>query len=271
MHYSWFAIIGLISSITKVQAAPAYSNGKCIPKSISTSSVVSTYPTTTSPTIYSTLSPSATSVLVIELPVKSSVPAVYSVPAVPSVPTVPSVPAVPVIQSVPTVPSVPVVPIQPSVPAATSYIQGILDEHNLARSAAGASPALLNLVWDTDLATSSLSWSLQLASNGGGLVHSGDHSFGENLAANYAKSASDPNTGKVASQMWYSEKSLYLSLGSPAVSNDPTFEGFGHYTQMVWRNSVKVGCGSAAVNGGKYTVTTCRYSPPGNYIGSKPF
>lgn len=152
-------------------------------------------------------------------------------------------------------------------PASNPYIQGILDVHNLARAATGAYPVLPDFTWDDKLAASSLAWSQQLAINGGGLVHSQSRDYGENLAADSNSSA---DQGKLASEMWYSEKAGYVKLGSPAISNDQSFEGYGHYTQMIWRGSVKVGCGSATAAGGM-TVTTCRYFPAGNMIGGKPF
>lgn len=40
----------------------------------------------------------------------------------------------------------------------------------------------------------------------------------------------------------------------------------GHYTQVLWHNSYKVGCGYTIAGG-----TLCNYSPGGNYIGQAPF
>jgi len=48
-------------------------------------------------------------------------------------------------------------------------------------------------------------------------------------------------------------------------------EAIGHYTQMVWKDTTKVGCAKAKVqsNGSEWTV--CRYTTPGNYEGEKPY
>ncbi|KAF8019719.1 hypothetical protein BT93_G0422 [Corymbia citriodora subsp. variegata] len=44
----------------------------------------------------------------------------------------------------------------------------------------------------------------------------------------------------------------------------------GHYTQVVWRNSVLLGCAKAkCATGG--TLVTCNYDPPGNVIGQKSY
>ncbi|KAM0899056.1 hypothetical protein ACQ4PT_021543 [Festuca glaucescens] len=45
----------------------------------------------------------------------------------------------------------------------------------------------------------------------------------------------------------------------------------GHYTQIVWRGTTKVGCAMASCAGGKGTIAVCKYNPPGNYVGMKPY
>ncbi|KAJ0009824.1 hypothetical protein Pint_34067 [Pistacia integerrima] len=44
----------------------------------------------------------------------------------------------------------------------------------------------------------------------------------------------------------------------------------GHYTQVVWRNSVRIGCAKVRCNNGG-TFIGCNYAPPGNYVGQKPY
>jgi hypothetical protein len=52
----------------------------------------------------------------------------------------------------------------------------------------------------------------------------------------------------------------------------------GHYTQVVWRTSVELGCGmtNCTANNpfggsGQWQLWVCNYSPPGNYVGEKPY
>lgn len=45
----------------------------------------------------------------------------------------------------------------------------------------------------------------------------------------------------------------------------------GHYTQMVWRTSTKVGCALAVCEDSKEQVWVCQYQPAGNRVGSKPY
>ena len=60
-----------------------------------------------------------------------------------------------------------------------------------------------------------------------------------------------------ASDAWYDE------INDPGYDfNNPGYRnGIGHFTQMVWKSTEKLGCGVS----GEYL--TCRYYPPGNYVG----
>ena len=49
--------------------------------------------------------------------------------------------------------------------------------------------------------------------------------------------------------------------------DNPGFKsGTGHFTQLVWKGSKKIGCG-AACNSKNKCYVTCNYYPAGNYIG----
>ena len=45
----------------------------------------------------------------------------------------------------------------------------------------------------------------------------------------------------------------------------------GHYTQIVWRDTLKVGCGMAACSDNHEQVWVCHYSPAGNISGESPY
>jgi len=45
----------------------------------------------------------------------------------------------------------------------------------------------------------------------------------------------------------------------------------GHYTQMVWHNTSKVGCGMAICSDSHEQVWVCHYSPAGNIVGETPY
>jgi hypothetical protein len=89
------------------------------------------------------------------------------------------------------------------------------------------------------------------------LSHENQNTYGENLAAGTHL------TPTQAVEMWASEQANYTYGNSYA-------PGTGHYTQLVWRDSVEIGCGMASC-GDRSVVISCRYSPPGNYMGQPPY
>jgi len=45
----------------------------------------------------------------------------------------------------------------------------------------------------------------------------------------------------------------------------------GHYTQVVWKNTSRVGCAFAVCEDSKEQVWVCQYQTPGNWVGEKPY
>jgi pathogenesis-related protein 1 len=92
--------------------------------------------------------------------------------------------------------------------------------------------------------------------------------YGENLAISNA-----PNyTPTDGARGWYAEKKDY----EPGTSIPKDFSMFkaGHYTQLVWSKTKKIGAGKAVVQTGDFagwTVIVCNYDPPGNWEGVAPF
>ena len=43
--------------------------------------------------------------------------------------------------------------------------------------------------------------------------------------------------------------------------------GTGHFTQVVWKTTTKVGCAVAYAADGKSTFVVAKYEKPGNYFG----
>ena len=87
-----------------------------------------------------------------------------------------------------------------------------------------------------------------------GFDHSGGE-YGENLAA--ATTGSMSPMGVV--DMWYAEVAQF----------DFVHGGFsmdtGHFTQLVWRGTTQVGCGTTTCN--DMQIWVCNYDPSGNYEG----
>lgn len=134
--------------------------------------------------------------------------------------------------------------------------QDFLNAHNSARAAVGVG----QMTWDNKVA----SYAQQYAKSHIGdcsLVHSGGP-YGENLAW-----SSGDLSGTDAVRMWVNEKANY-NYGSNTCASGKVC---GHYTQVVWRKSVRLGCAKVRCNNNKGTFIGCNYDPPGNYIGQKPY
>ena len=137
----------------------------------------------------------------------------------------------------------------------------ILAVHNQERAAVGVQP----LTWSDTLAASAQSWAQHLATSGE-FKHSPDTSYGENLAGfTLAEGVSAPGGGQ---SLWVEEKSNYVP-GTPILENN--FRNIGHYTQMVWKDTTQVGCGTATDNGHPFSILVCQYTPPGNRLGQLPY
>eukprot|EP01092_Planopodium_desertum_P013422 TRINITY_DN65058_c0_g1_i3.p1 TRINITY_DN65058_c0_g1~~TRINITY_DN65058_c0_g1_i3.p1 ORF type:complete len:809 (+),score=241.63 TRINITY_DN65058_c0_g1_i3:197-2428(+) len=86
---------------------------------------------------------------------------------------------------------------------------------------------------------------------------------GENLAWH---SSANPSGGpaKFAVDMWSNEANDYV------YSSNSCRSVCGHYTQIVWDDSINIGCGVSSCSQWKTTVV-CRYMAGGNYMGEKPY
>lgn len=45
---------------------------------------------------------------------------------------------------------------------------------------------------------------------------------------------------------------------------------YGHYSQVIWRDTKLIGAGVATCRNGSQ-IWVCNYDPPGNYIGEKVY
>ena len=137
----------------------------------------------------------------------------------------------------------------------------ILALHNRERRAAGAPP----LAWDEALAAAAASYGPALAARAS-LAHSAPATRigqGENLWMGTAAGFSiEEMVGS-----WAAEKSLFVPGVVPNVSRSGHFGDVGHYTQMIWRGSTRLGC--ALHRGGPNDYLICRYAPAGNVVGER--
>jgi uncharacterized protein YkwD len=141
----------------------------------------------------------------------------------------------------------PASPAPASLPAAA---RALLDAHNQLRARHCAPP----LRWSATLARTAQAWADRLARRGCPLEHSGG-ALGENLAS--ATPGALDHGGVV--RLWYSEIARYrFARGGFSAST-------GHFTQLVWRGSSELGCGSSRC--AELELWVCNYDPPGNVLG----
>ncbi|KAK1620610.1 hypothetical protein QYE76_026127 [Lolium multiflorum] len=131
-----------------------------------------------------------------------------------------------------------------------------LSQQNGVRAAMGLPP----LRWDERVA-SYARWYAQSRRNDCALVHSSGP-YGENLFWGSGTGWSPAQ----AVGAWLAEQPQYNYW-----ANSCNGRMCGHYTQIVWRQSTRVGCAMVECYNGKGTFITCNYDPPGNYVGMRPY
>jgi uncharacterized protein YkwD len=132
----------------------------------------------------------------------------------------------------------------------------VLAAHNSIRSKVGLPP----LAWSDDLAHVAQKWADKLAA-AGEFHHSTDNRYGENLFRISGDGATS-NAYEVVNA-WGAESASYHYESNSCQGE------CGHYTQIVWRETKKVGC--AVARDPKHEVWVCEYAPYGNVIGQRPF
>ena len=142
---------------------------------------------------------------------------------------------------------------------AQQFPSRILAAHNAVRMHAGVTP----LVWDPALGNSAAAYARTLA-----FTNTFQHSdrkarrgVGENL---WMGSRGAFSVERMVSD-WASEQRLFRAGLFPAVSRSGNWADVGHYTQIVWPSTTRVGCAIATNARADYLV--CHYSPAGNMDG----
>ncbi|MBS1488494.1 MAG: SCP-like extracellular [Bacteroidetes bacterium] len=142
--------------------------------------------------------------------------------------------------------------------------QKALDFHNRARKEVGTQP----LVWSAELAAYAQAWADHLANGTCEMEHRPHEGewkqvHGENI---YWGSSAGSFSVLSACEGWYGEIKDYHH---EAISRS-NFRQTGHYTQMVWKNTQRVGIARAVCQDGALIIVA-NYDPPGNYIGEKAY
>jgi hypothetical protein len=146
-----------------------------------------------------------------------------------------------------------------TIPPATAVAISITAFHNQVRAAAGVPP----IYWDHVLATSADSYAFELARTGR-WQHSapgGRPGQGENL---WMGTRGGFNVDQMLGG-WMSEGRMFRAGRFPDVSRTGNWTDVGHYSQMIWPGSIRVGC--ALRSSTRFDYLVCRYSPAGNVVG----
>ena len=139
----------------------------------------------------------------------------------------------------------------------------VLSAHNRERAAMGVE----KLSWDDELARGAQRWADYL-SRTGKFHHStqsrGRQALGENLWGGTAGHF----TAEHMIGRWIDEKEHFRRGKFPFNSETGDVADVGHYTQVIWRDTRRVGCALSDV--GAREIVVCRYAKPGNIAGSYP-
>ena len=132
--------------------------------------------------------------------------------------------------------------------------------HNLVRAAKWELP----FTWDFNLENYAKWWAGQRRRD-----CKVEHSFPEDgfkLGENIYWGNGDTWTPTDAVRAWADEEKYYRY----ATNTCEVGEICGHYTQIVWRNTRRIGCARVVCDSGDVFMT-CNYDPVGNYIGERPY
>lgn len=160
---------------------------------------------------------------------------------------------------------------QPTAPADDDFQGSALYHHNVHR-ANHSSP---EVTWDSKIA----GYAGQTAAKCvfGHDMDVGDGGYGQNIAM-WAVSSGAEDLGEAGAikmattDMWYNGeirnfRSEWYGQKSPDMSN---FDTWGHYTQVIWKGTTKLGCAvqfcpdGQMVDGMDAWYMVCNYGPPGN-------
>jgi pathogenesis-related protein 1 len=157
---------------------------------------------------------------------------------------------------------------------------GMTAEHNAARRELGVGTPLGELTWSENLAAYAREWSDNLAGRCGVIQHRAQTSYGENIAMRGSSRVVEAFGPDEAVAGWVAERECWdfgTIQGSERCDAQCVAQlnsnGCGHYTQVVWRNTQRLGCGySTCQNAGfTYEIWVCNYDPPGNFVGQTPY
>lgn len=162
---------------------------------------------------------------------------------------------------------------------------GMIEAHNAVRNRIGPPP----MSWSEQAAEQAQAWANTLARRGCEMRHNPDlQDHGQNLywagPAREVTVTRSAQTGEVVGrdtrtfvqeitakdvvESWASERRWYDYETNECRA--PKGQSCGHYTQIVWADTTKAGCGMTVCDS-KGQIWVCDYTPAGNVVGRRPY
>ena len=124
---------------------------------------------------------------------------------------------------------------------------------------------LRDMAWDSGLAAAAASYAAELAATG-----RWEHSPAETRVGQGENLWMGTHAAFTPEEMvddWMAERRLFRSGTFPNVSSSGSWHDVGHYTQLIWPATQRVGC--AVRSSADFDYLVCRYSGPGNVMGDR--
>lgn len=138
-------------------------------------------------------------------------------------------------------------------------VEGITEAHNEVRRPLGVP----DLAYDVELADVAAAWAVHLDEDEAcSLVHDWDSPYGENLFWSSGRA-----TVQDAVDGWADEVAFYDYESNTCEEGQMC----GHYTQLVWSTTERVGCAVHSCSGNRGDILMCVYEPAGNWVGQRPY
>nr|ACO09983.1 Glioma pathogenesis-related protein 1 precursor [Osmerus mordax] len=159
------------------------------------------------------------------------------------------------------------------------FIDDCVKMHNSVRSTVKDASDMLFMTWDEGLATTARAWSRKcdvqhnIYLKEPKRVHPSFSSVGENIWTGYPTSIFSVQSYL---NLWVAEVNDYSNQSNTCMQGKIC----GHYTQVVWASSYKVGCAVNICPNGvartnfptkKAAIFVCNYAPAGNVAGRRPY
>ncbi|KAJ5620069.1 SCP-like extracellular protein [Penicillium lagena] len=150
-------------------------------------------------------------------------------------------------------------------PTTNSYQSDVLYNHNIHRSNHSAP----SVSWDNELEQTAHTLAARCVYQHDTSI--GGFAYGQNIG--YGVTADQ--VGQMITNLMYNDEMEYFAElygeANPSMAN---FDSWGHFSQIVWKDTTKVGCSTVMCkslgnvdSSDALPFTVCNYSPPGNYAG----